>query len=441
MRLRCRRESVRFGLLIAVVAATARTGLAQPAEQSADPPSAAQAAGPQQAEQADEEEAPPRTRAEILRRQREAKRGALSPYRVSRAEERVRFLETWRLPRRLFTKGFGGFRPVLGGMPSGSGLVAGGGYVAGATSERATATANARYSTKGYWAYDAGLVLFPEARSTLPVEGRLTARTSDFGSLRFFGLGGGSQDADRTVYRLEERAVEAGVSLRPVSAVRLGADVQWLTAEAGPGAGDVSPRFRFGARDTPGFGARTDYFVYGGEARLLLYDRETNPAVGVGLTVAGRRFDDRSADRHDFTQVVGELQAQVPLGYRNRILALRARTSHMVGRDGGVPPFYLMETLGGANTIRGFAEYRFRDARNLLFNVEYRWEVWTYLDFVLFYDTGKVFADASGMDLRDLRSGYGFGIRGHAPGGAVLRFDLARSAEGFVLHIGSGPSF
>ena len=72
-------------------------------------------------------QAEPQTRAEILEQARERKSEQLEPYRISDAERRVRFLETWRLPRRLFTKGFGGVRPAIGGMPSGqdsSGAVA-----------------------------------------------------------------------------------------------------------------------------------------------------------------------------------------------------------------------------------------------------------------------------------------------------------------------------
>ena len=103
----------------------------------------------------------PRTRAEILRLTREEKSSQLYPYVISPAEQRVRFLETWRLPRRLFTKGFGGFRPVIGGMPSGSGLVGGGGYIAGYNSDLLQFTANARISARGYQTYDAGVLIFP----------------------------------------------------------------------------------------------------------------------------------------------------------------------------------------------------------------------------------------------------------------------------------------
>ena len=423
-------------LLAACILTWPAAGFSQPADRPDDAPHE-----PPAAEASGDESGAPRTRQEMLRRRREAKRAQLAPYAVSPPEERVRSLERWRLPRRLFAKGVAGFRPVVGGMPSGSGLVGGVGYIAGATSDRATVTADARYSTQRNSVYEAGVDLFPEGRSTLPVQGRLEARASDFRALRFFGLGGGSSNLDRTVYRVEERALEAGATVRPGGVVGFGATMQWMTADVGPGVGDRSVDLLFGAHDTPGFGTKTDYVVYGGQADLALYDRGTVPAVGVKLAVAGRRYDDRTSDRYDFTRVTGELQAHVPLGYRNRILALRFRTSHAVGHEGGAPPFWLMETLGGADTIRGFPEYRFRGPRNYLFNAEYRWEVWTYLDFALFYDAGKVFTEASALDLHDVKSGYGFGIRGHGPGGMVMRFDIAKSAEGFVLHIGSGPDF
>ena len=176
-------------------------------------------------------------------------------------------------------------------------------------------------------------------------------------------------------------------------------------------------------------------------AVLHLRDVHVIPSAGVSIRVDAARYDDRTSDLYDFTRVVGDVQAQIPLGYRNRMLALRVRSSSSVGENGGMVPFYLMETIGGANSIRGFREYRFRGSRNLLLNAEYRWEVWTYVDFAFFYDAGKVFSDSDDLDFSDMQSGYGFGIRGHAPGGTVFRFDFARSNEGFKLHIGGGPSF
>ena len=326
-------------------------------------------------------------------------------------------------------------------MPSGSGFVGGAGYIAGYNSDLLQFTTNARFSTRGYTAYDAGLLILPRANSILPVEGYLTAGLRDFSSLRFFGLGTESSRGGRTTYRLEDQTFEAGVSAWANRFAEFGASVEWMTVEASGGVSGTSLDDRFDPVTIPGFGTETDFFAFGGRAVGHLRDETTAPSVGVTVEVDAHWYDDRGSEQFDFTRVIGDVQAHIPLGHRNRILALHARTSHSIGADGGVVPFYLMETLGGANSIRGFKEYRFRDTRNLLFNVEYRWEIWTYADLAFFYDAGKVFSDSDDLDFKDLKSGYGFGIRGHGPGGMVMRFDFARSNEGFILHIGSGPSF
>ena len=171
-------ESTRVLLLAAFVAVCPVAGFAHapptPAEAQRAAGSRAGSSIPQSASESQEpasaapavESGEPRSRQDILRRLRESKQTQLTAYVVSREETQVRRLETWRLPRRLFAKGFAGFRPVLGGMPPGSGLVAGAGYIAGATSDVLQATADARYSTRRYTAYDASLRLF--RRNTVP---------------------------------------------------------------------------------------------------------------------------------------------------------------------------------------------------------------------------------------------------------------------------------
>ena len=105
-------------------------------------------------------------------------------------------------------------------------------------------------------------------------------------------------------------------------------------------------------------------------------------------------------DEFDFTRVVADIKAYIPLGTRNRILALRFRTSHSIDDDDDQVPFYLMETLGGAKTIRGYDEFRFRDERNLYVSAEYRWEVYPFVDFSLFFDAGKVFEEVDDFNFK-----------------------------------------
>ena len=172
---------------------------------------------------------PPTTRQEILQRQREEKQTDLTPYVVSDAEDRVSRLETFRLPRRIFAKGFGGFRPVLGGMPSGSGFVFGGGYIAGYNHELIQFTANTRYSTRGYTTFDTG-VIFPTPASRLPVQAHVKPEVRDLTSLRFYGLGPESSASGRSTYGLEDQLIEAGVTATASQFVEMGATARWVNS-------------------------------------------------------------------------------------------------------------------------------------------------------------------------------------------------------------------
>ncbi|MFQ5793396.1 MAG: BamA/TamA family outer membrane protein, partial [Acidobacteriota bacterium] len=261
-------------------------------------------------------------------------------------------------------------------------------------------------------------------------------------SLRFFGLGNGSSADDRSTYLLRDTRVRGALWINPRGLLSFGVESGFLRVETGPGKAGRSLETVFDPAEVTGFGVpRTEYSVVGGWAEFDVREKSVDPAVGVVARITALRYDDRDLNLFDFTRLVGDVKVYIPLGHRNRIFALRFRTSHSTADRGDQVPFYLMETLGGPTTIRGFRQYRFRDTRNLLLNVEYRWEVWTYLDFSFFFDAGKVFSDEDDFDFSGLHTGYGFGMRAHAPGDVRFRIDLARSREGFKLHIGGGPSF
>src|SRR5262245_36930487 len=101
------------------------------------------------------------TREEILLRKRKEKAKTLSPYGISKTESRVKGFEDARLPQKILQKGWRGFRPVIGGMPSGSGTVLGGGYIRGLENEYFQLQVNGRWSTKGYTMADAEFVIPP----------------------------------------------------------------------------------------------------------------------------------------------------------------------------------------------------------------------------------------------------------------------------------------
>jgi outer membrane protein assembly factor BamA len=91
-----------------------------------------------------------------------------------------------------------------------------------------------------------------------------------------------------------------------------------------------------------------------------------------------------------------------------------------------------MPDLGGAQRLRGFREFRFRDLNSVLATAEYRWEAWWALDMSVFVDGGKVAARRADIDLSDWEGSYGLGLRFHSKKAFTFRLDLAFSREGFI---------
>jgi len=118
---------------------------------------------------------------------------------------------------------------------------------------------------------------------------------------------------------------------------------------------------------------------------------------------------------------------------------------------------------GGDTTIRGFAldsvgspdtisEAGFPNGGNglVIFNAELRAPVWGPLGAVAFVDTGSVFARATEINLGELRTAVGFGVRVKSPVGPIridVGFKLHREEIGGVLegrtalHISFGQAF
>jgi outer membrane translocation and assembly module TamA len=63
------------------------------------------------------------------------------------------------------------------------------------------------------------------------------------------------------------------------------------------------------------------------------------------------------------------------------------------------------------------------------------------METAFFYDTGKVAASKSDLDLNGLKSDYGFGVRFHGPFNTPLRVEVAKSPEGARLIFAMNPIF
>ena len=293
------------------------------------------------------------SRQEILLEKKREKAEELSSYEVSKLEARFLRLERVRFPRNILERGYRGIRPLVGGMPSGSGFVLGVGYLRDPDFGLFRLEGNARYSTRSFAELDAEMA-FPSPRLGRKLHARVNTTYQDYTSLGFFGLGNDSSEDNRTFFGQKNKIFGGGVTAALSDSFELTGDVDRQRVEIEGGERDPSLETAFAPISVPGFtGINRDFNVFRTGATLRLLDKVI-PSAGITLSGEAQLYDDRESSVFDFYRFVGEVKAYVPLGYRNRMLAMRLRTSHASADDSGRVPFYMMETLGGARTIRGF---------------------------------------------------------------------------------------
>jgi len=378
------------------------------------------------------------TRAEVLRQQREAKSGELTPYEQNGLERTLHFVEE----RAIFLIGREGVYPKLGSLTTGSGFAYGIGFrdrdlfnYTGALDIWAAS------SIRKYWAAEARLTFPQLARKRLVVETWASHR--DYPQEDFFGLGPDSLRPDRTNFAVRTNLFGARAGVRPGRILLAGGGLEYLTPRIGSGTDrrvpTIEDRFRTG--DAPGLGDRAN-FVRSFAFVEVDYREPRNARKGGWYRVDLSHYDDRTAGRFTFNRLDVDLRQFVGFLAERRVLAARLFLATSATDEGQVMPFYLMPTLGGNDTLRGFREYRFRGPHALLFQGEYRWEIWSGLDGALFYDAGKVATRRGDLELRDLERDYGIGFRFNTDAGVVFRVDAGfGSREGKHLYIVFGGVF
>jgi outer membrane protein assembly factor BamA len=148
------------------------------------------------------------------------------------------------------------------------------------------------------------------------------------------------------------------------------------------------------------------------------------------LRGVGAHYDDRTSGENTFNRYEGEAAAFVPIAGSRIVLALHGWAIRSDVEAGRSVPFYLQPGIGGANSLRSFTDYRFRDDNMLLANAEVRLALMTHLDLALFVDAGNVAPRSKDLNL-DKRS-YGTGFRFHTRRETFAMVDFATGDEGWT---------
>jgi hypothetical protein len=233
----------------------------------------------------------------------------------------------------------------------------------------------------------------------------------------------------------------AVLGLRPLPALTLAASSAYLRQRPRPDASSAAPgsRVLFAS-------ATTRYLTVGGHLVLDLRDvprgrrvgsrflpssdpltaRPFNPDHGTFVALDVVRFRETGALDASFRRTTAEVQQYVSFLNGYHTFALRHRTVLTNPDARHAVPSYLQPSLGGNFTLRGYNDFRFQGGLNaLLYNVEYRYQIWHHMDMVFFADAGKLFDRLGQWGVTGLHYSYGVGLRYITPQSALMRFGVA----------------
>jgi hypothetical protein len=329
-----------------------------------------------------------------------------------------------------------GFYPELGHMIAGAGWISfGPGYRHRLFTGRAVVDASTAISWRGY--------KIAQARFELPslADGHLTLGSQflwkDYTQVSYFGSGAASAESERSDYRIQASNAVVYATVRSNRVLSMTTRVGWLSR---PGISSSTGFFDRDLPDTlqqfaqePGADlARQPAFIHGDVSLIAdTRDHAGHPSGG-GLYRAGwAGFRDRHYGTFTFERYELEAAQFVPLLGGRSVVALHGLAVFSTPADGRTVPFYLLPGIGGNNTLRGYADYRFHDRHALVLNAESRWALTAHLDGAVFADAGNVGSRVADLDLA--RTSYGAGVRLHTGRSTIARFEAARSPEGWRL--------
>lgn len=371
------------------------------------------------------------SRAEELAQEQSAKSTNLKPYAPNRAERAIEMAEQFLLNPSTLYPWFGSVYPG-GWAAAGPGLWLPYG-------DTGLLQAHAAWSIQNYRDLEARLRLPELLDRRLRIE--LHGQFLDAPKVAFYGVGTDTTETNKTSYLY--RPTTAGVlgTLKAHRHFSVGGGADYFKVETGSGESGVPIDESFTPETAPGLDADPLYIR---SNLFAAFDNRTSP----GYTDRGGLyrldwFDYRQQNDgpYSFKRLDGEVRQFIPILHGNWVIGLRGLVSVTDTDDGNQVPYFLLPDLGGANELRGYPSWRFRDRNRILLSGEYRWTPGQLVDMAVFVDAGKVTSRPGDLDLSGLKTSYGIGARFHTPNATVLRVELAHSQEGFGLVVAFHPIF
>lgn len=381
----------------------------------------------------------PATRAEALEALRVAREQHLEVESRTLIERTLVFVEEKRVLQRLNPPQ--GFYPVAGSIGRGSGAALGVGYRRRPMAGRLLFDTSVGASYRAY-KVAAASVSAPDVGGQ-PIEVTAGARWYDYTQEDFFGLGAKTNRGDRVSFTLTGLDTYAQATARRAGWFVVRGRVGIHRFDLARGTDSRFPSLEETFTDATAPGLVTTPTLSYAEAALGVDTRDQpgNTRGGGLYNLAVGMFRNRQSSDFDFNRIDVTAMHVIPIFDKKRGIVLHAAASRIDPIGASRVPFFLMPTVGGADSLRGYREFRFRDAAAITLNAEYRWEAFSGLDLALFVDAADVGPTWRSLVGSRFRSSWGGGFRFNTNRRVFLRLDVAGGREGTRIWAVLGPVF
>ena len=378
--------------------------------------------------------APPDTRAGTIEQAQAQKAAALHPYQPNEAEVVLDRVENTLL------NGGVKLHPFFDNAYAGGGFTLGAGWAERVSSYNIL-DVRASFTFKGYTRIETAFMaprLFNRRGSLTLIGGWRNAT-----QVGFYGIGNEHTSShDRANYSFKQPYASAALTVMPTRRllVLAGAvDVAKWDVAAGKGS-EPSVDEVYTPATLQGLGATPTYIHTQGTVGI---DSRPSP----GYARRGGFYGVTFQDYHDTQGLNGfrltdyDAVQHIPVLHDVWVVSLHGHLELANAAGNQVIPYFMLPSLGGGSSLRGFSSWRFRDMNSLLLQAEWRILANRFLDMALVYDAGRVAARRSDLTDAPLKSDYGIGFRFHGPAMTPLRIEFVQSNEGFGIVFSSKAAF
>ena len=363
------------------------------------------------------------TRADLIRQQQADRQQQVQPPEPTTFERVVTGLE-----RTGFITGAPrGAYPWFGSVYSGGGFAAGGGFRKPFGDDGALNMFGG-HSLSAYSRAEVDLALptFVGNRARITT----SAQYIDAPYVQYYGTGNSSRVDERTQFGYSPASVRADLDVALSKQLSLGGGIAYRHVTTDAGRMGQSIEERFTPVDTAGL--ELSRFTYINSTARAVFDWRRRLGYSGKGGMYRAQFDDfreRDHSLYSFRSIEAEALQMIPILRANWVIALRGLATVTDIDGSNQVPYFLLPSVGGGTTVRGYPDFRFEDRNRMVMNAELRWTPARFLDMALFYDAGKVETRHEDLDLDHLKESYGIGMRLIGLNGYAFRVEAAHSRE------------